>query len=208
MQTDRALASQANYIFSRDKNYSPWDVYCKSQFCLFLYIDLLLPVATTSIFFFFSLQPTSQPNELRDKAFLFLPPLMDFLSPDGTRFQYPTRTPYWSLNLSGDPPLAPAHEIALGLPSVKLEIVMEGRYYSPQVYEAIREFHQHKGFNPESQDVARKLGDELYHLVNDEMDPDTQPSRRTYCPCQRYRVFVRCKLMDLSICSSHELSIR
>ncbi|KAK7057845.1 hypothetical protein R3P38DRAFT_3169351 [Favolaschia claudopus] len=153
------FASQAVYIFSHVKNYSPLNFY----------------VIVSGITIRFVLMPTRKRIQLRGRVSLFLPPAKDLLSPDGARLQYSNRAPYWSLHPSGNPPLAPELVSALGLPSVQTKISINGIFFSPQFYESIAQFHRQKGFDPTSQDVAREMGLPLYHLVDDETDP-VQPS--------------------------------
>ncbi|KAK7033802.1 hypothetical protein R3P38DRAFT_3351656 [Favolaschia claudopus] len=159
--TSQLFASQAVYIFSHIKNYSPLNFY--------------FAVSCTVIRFM--LMPTRKRIQLRGRVSLFLPSTNDFLSPDGTRLQleYVNRAPYWSLDPSGHPPLAPERAASLGLPSVETRIAIDGIYHSPRRYESIiAQFYRQRGFDPASQDVARELGCPLYHLVDDETDPVQQ----------------------------------
>jgi hypothetical protein len=58
---------------------------------------------------------------------------------------------------------------ALGFPSISLSTKIEGWSLDDSVYAGLRQFHQAKDFDPDSQDVARDLGQPLYRLVT-EMD--------------------------------------
>jgi hypothetical protein len=59
---------------------------------------------------------------------------------------------------------------ALGFPSISLSIGVIGDSWDASVYTGLRQFHQAKGFDPDSQDVARHLGERLYQLAG-EIDP-------------------------------------
>jgi hypothetical protein len=60
--------------------------------------------------------------------------------------------------------------IRLGFPSISLSTNVYGKSWDASVYAGLREFHQAKGFNPDSQDIARHLGDALYQSAT-ETDP-------------------------------------
>jgi hypothetical protein len=55
----------------------------------------------------------------------------------------------------------------LGFPSISLSTVISGRFWDAGVYAGLRQFHQAKGFDPDSQDVARYLHDPLWQLASD-----------------------------------------
>ncbi|KAK7057839.1 hypothetical protein R3P38DRAFT_1187942 [Favolaschia claudopus] len=159
----KLFASQAVYIFNHTKDYSPSNFYFMVNFISIEY----------------ALMPTRKRTRLRGRVSLFLPPAKYFLSPDGTQLQFSNQPPYWSFQHSGNSPLSPEEAAIFGLPSVETKIRMAGIYYSPQFYESIAQFHRHKGFDATSQDVARKMGYQLFHLVDDEKDP-VQHSRRLW----------------------------
>jgi hypothetical protein len=58
---------------------------------------------------------------------------------------------------------------ALGFPCISLSTKIEGWSWDDSVYAGLREFHRAKGFDPDSQDIARHLGEPLYSLAR-EMD--------------------------------------
>jgi sigma54-dependent transcription regulator len=58
---------------------------------------------------------------------------------------------------------------ALGFPSISLHTEVWGGSWDASVYAALHQFHQAKGFDPDSQDVACHLGEPLYQLAR-EMD--------------------------------------
>ncbi|KAJ7866115.1 hypothetical protein B0H13DRAFT_2352698 [Mycena leptocephala] len=58
---------------------------------------------------------------------------------------------------------------ALGFPSISLFTNVYGKSWDASVYAGLCQFHQAKGFDPDSQGVARHLGDGAYQLSS-EMD--------------------------------------
>jgi hypothetical protein len=54
---------------------------------------------------------------------------------------------------------------ALGFPSVSLSTGLDGWSWDASVYAGLRRLHQAKGFDPDTQNVARHLGEPLYHLA-------------------------------------------
>ncbi|KAJ7223413.1 hypothetical protein GGX14DRAFT_330627, partial [Mycena pura] len=71
---------------------------------------------------------------------------------------------YWSLDPAGIVRLSAEDAKNLGFPAIELKITAWGRSFDGSVYDGLREFHQAKGFNPDSQDVARHLGYPLYEV--------------------------------------------
>jgi hypothetical protein len=59
---------------------------------------------------------------------------------------------------------------ALGFPTISLSTNVYGMSWDASVYAGLRQFHQVKGFDPDSLDVARHLGKPLYQLAG-EIDP-------------------------------------
>ncbi|KAJ6462951.1 hypothetical protein C8R45DRAFT_783591, partial [Mycena sanguinolenta] len=96
-------------------------------------------------------------------GFLFLCPWEHFQT-DQSSFKWPNCPAYWSLDPSGAEPLSSEDAVNLGFPSFVLSIVIHGRSWDASVYAGIRQFHQAKGFNPDSQDVARHLGYPLWQF--------------------------------------------
>jgi sigma54-dependent transcription regulator len=56
---------------------------------------------------------------------------------------------------------------ALGFPSISLSTKILGNSWDASVYAGLHQFHQAKGFDPDSQDVARHLGQSLYQLLSE-----------------------------------------
>ncbi|KAJ7697867.1 hypothetical protein B0H17DRAFT_1051447 [Mycena rosella] len=52
----------------------------------------------------------------------------------------------------------------LGFPAINIELMLWGTSWDESVYKGTRQFHQAKGFDPDSQDVARELGYPLYAI--------------------------------------------
>jgi hypothetical protein len=59
---------------------------------------------------------------------------------------------------------------ALGFPSISLSMNVIGRSWDASVYTGLCQFHQAKGFDPDSQDVARHRDQPLCQLAG-EIDP-------------------------------------
>ncbi|KAJ7340577.1 hypothetical protein DFH08DRAFT_658284, partial [Mycena albidolilacea] len=96
-------------------------------------------------------------------VFLFLCPPTDFqIGPSS--FKWPECPAYWSLDPFGTDPLSWEDAANLGFPSLQLFTRIRGRSWDAGVYAGLRQFHQAKGFDPESQDVARHLGQPLLEL--------------------------------------------
>ncbi|KAJ6464496.1 hypothetical protein C8R45DRAFT_795380, partial [Mycena sanguinolenta] len=72
---------------------------------------------------------------------------------------------YWCLNLSGADRLSMEDARNLGFPAIHIETKMFGRSWDRSVYEGLRRFHEGKGFDPDSRDVARQLGYPLYEVL-------------------------------------------
>ncbi|KAJ7037068.1 hypothetical protein C8F04DRAFT_1093491 [Mycena alexandri] len=102
-------------------------------------------------------------------GFLFLCPKEDFqVGP--CSFRWPNRLAYWSLDPEGLQPLCTDEAERVGFPPFQLTTNIYGRSWDASVYAGLRQFHQAKGFDPDSQDIARNLGEPLYRLSRD-VDP-------------------------------------
>ncbi|KAJ6566376.1 hypothetical protein B0H19DRAFT_1257601 [Mycena capillaripes] len=99
-------------------------------------------------------------------GFLFLCPEKDFqIGPSS--FCWPDFPAYWSLDPSGVERLSAEEATGFGFPSLELKTKIWGYSWDPSVYAGIRKFHQAKGFDPESQDVARHLERPLFYPCNE-----------------------------------------
>ncbi|KAJ7601997.1 hypothetical protein B0H17DRAFT_969390, partial [Mycena rosella] len=76
---------------------------------------------------------------------------------------------YWSLDPSGAEHLSREEAEQLGFPIFTIEMEVGGRSWDESVYIGICQFHQAKGFDPDSQDVTRELG---YPLIKILKEPD------------------------------------
>ncbi|KAF8206022.1 hypothetical protein K438DRAFT_497978 [Mycena galopus ATCC 62051] len=98
------------------------------------------------------------------KGFLFLCPLGDFRIGDTLSFKWPDCPAYWSFDPSGTECISPEEATNLGFPSMRLSTTIWGTSWDSEVYLGLCQFHQGKGFDPDSQEVARQLGYPLYEL--------------------------------------------
>ncbi|KAF7337105.1 hypothetical protein MVEN_02148100 [Mycena venus] len=97
------------------------------------------------------------------EGFLFLCPMEDFRTGPSS-FNWPDRPAYWSLDPSGAGCLSTDDADRLGFPSTNLSAEIAGQSWDARVCAGLSRFHQAKGFDPESQDVARHLGQPLYQF--------------------------------------------
>ncbi|KAJ7168969.1 hypothetical protein C8R46DRAFT_1092955 [Mycena filopes] len=105
----------------------------------------------------------SSPNTTPPPGYLFLCPSEAFKTGPLT-FKWPDCPAYWSLDPSGIDRLSTEEATRLGFPSMELRTEVEGRSWNASVYAGLRQFHEAKGFDPDSQDVARHLGYPLYRV--------------------------------------------
>ncbi|KAJ7111709.1 hypothetical protein C8R44DRAFT_558510, partial [Mycena epipterygia] len=94
--------------------------------------------------------------------YLFLCPLQDLRTGEGTRFRHPDIAAYWSLDPSGRERLSHWKASMLGFPALGFKMKLWGRSWNDSVYAGLRRFHLGKGFDPNSQDIARHMGVPLY----------------------------------------------
>ncbi|KAJ6502777.1 hypothetical protein C8R47DRAFT_1316759 [Mycena vitilis] len=133
--------SQANHIFQRSQIVSDLQNYV-------LVCVVSFEVTVSSI-------------ENDPEGFLFLCPTDDF---DVTSGGWPARPTYWSLDPSGMHALSTEDATKAGFPELQFKISTYGKSWYPSEYAGLCKFHQAKGFDPYSQDVARHLGLPLYQL--------------------------------------------
>lgn len=72
-------------------------------------------------------------------------------------FRIPDCPAYWSLHPFGAARLSEEEARNHGFPDVDIRIVAGGRSWDDRVYAGIRQFHEAKGFDPYSQEVALEL---------------------------------------------------
>ncbi|KAJ6526059.1 hypothetical protein B0H19DRAFT_1385801 [Mycena capillaripes] len=139
--------SQANHIFSRVQITSNLEDY----------------VVVHNIFFNLSI-PAASSNP--PSGFLFLCPPEDFRTGPSS-FSWPDCSAYWSLDPIGTERLSMEDTMSLGLPSIRFLMGIRGTSWDANVYAGLRHLHQAKGFDPDSQEVARHLGERLYRLPSE-----------------------------------------
>jgi hypothetical protein len=103
-------------------------------------------------------------------GFLFLCPANNFQTGPSS-FRWPECATYWSLDPSGVERLSMDDATALGFSSISLSTKLHGRSWDSSVYAGLRQFHEAKGFDPDSQDVARHLRNPLYQLSTETDGP-------------------------------------
>ncbi|KAJ6512476.1 hypothetical protein C8R45DRAFT_322286 [Mycena sanguinolenta] len=112
---------------------------------------------------YFNLRLAIHSEETVPTGFLFLCRPEDFRTGKSS-VKWPDCPAYWSLNPSGAEQLAPEDAIGLGFPSFSITTRVRGYSWDASLYAGLRQFHQAKGFDPDSQDVARHLGHKLYQV--------------------------------------------
>ncbi|KAJ6555807.1 hypothetical protein B0H19DRAFT_1376839 [Mycena capillaripes] len=139
--------SQANHIFSRLQITSNFEDYALIHS---IWFDIVI----------------SASKEESPAGFLFLCPTEDFRTGPFS-FWWPECPAYWSLDPFGVERLTAEEATELGFPSLRLGTTIGGRSWDANVYAGLRQFHKAKGFDPDSQDVARYFREPLYQLSNE-----------------------------------------
>ncbi|KAF7373703.1 hypothetical protein MSAN_00581300 [Mycena sanguinolenta] len=109
-------------------------------------------------------------NAQKEEGYLFVCPPEDFRSGENS-FQWPRCPAYWSLDPCGADRLSPEDAKLFGFDIIHIETVVHGGSWDNGVYEGLRRFHQAKGFDPRSQDIARHLKYPLFELSSEEIVP-------------------------------------
>ncbi|KAK7063346.1 hypothetical protein R3P38DRAFT_3415111 [Favolaschia claudopus] len=81
---------------------------------------------------------------------------------------------YWSFDPSGDDCLSPNEALNLALPQASLEIFVSHAFVDEALFKDLHTFHTMKGFNADSQEIAKHLGLPLLYF-GDEGDPPPSP---------------------------------
>ncbi|KAJ7679414.1 hypothetical protein DFH06DRAFT_510532 [Mycena polygramma] len=102
-------------------------------------------------------------------GYLFLCPVKHFRT-GSSSYRWPACPAYWSLDPTGTEHLSNEEATRLGFPTISLKTSISFLYWDASVYAGLRKFHQAKGFDPDSQEVARHLG-QLLELVGEEEVP-------------------------------------
>lgn len=99
-------------------------------------------------------------------GYLFICPV-GHLQTGATSFGWPACPAYWSLDPCGAERLSVEEAMHLGFPALELTTKVEGLSWDATVYAGLREIHEAKGFDPDSQDVALDEGYPLYQVSNE-----------------------------------------
>ncbi|KAJ7033801.1 hypothetical protein C8F04DRAFT_609550 [Mycena alexandri] len=146
--TDRGVwLSQANHIFHRLQ-------------VIDNYLDYVM---VRGMHFKIEIQPSV---EAPPPGYLFLCPPNAFQA-GSSSLRWPNCPSYWSLDPLGVECLTAEEATRLGFPFMLLTTSVLGHSWDASVYTGLRQFHAAKGFDPDSQDVARHLGYPLYELSVD-----------------------------------------
>jgi hypothetical protein len=111
---------------------------------------------------YFKVQISATPKD-GPSGYLFLCPRSDFHVGKSV-FGWPDCAAYWSRDPLGLERLSTNEAMRFGFPSIKLKRSVYIRSWDADVYAGLRQFHQGKGFNPDSQDIARHLGHPLFQV--------------------------------------------
>ncbi|KAK7046207.1 hypothetical protein R3P38DRAFT_3257674 [Favolaschia claudopus] len=80
----------------------------------------------------------------------------------------PERPWYWSLDPYGAEKLNEEKATELGFPTIEPDITICARKWDEFVYDGLSQFHERKGFDPYSQEVAVKLNEPLFEILSDQ----------------------------------------
>ncbi|KAF8206794.1 hypothetical protein K438DRAFT_1963106 [Mycena galopus ATCC 62051] len=95
-------------------------------------------------------------SQTHPEGTLFLCPMNEFqCGPSSSR--WPDCPAYWSLDPLGASRLSTEEAERLGFPSIQLATKIYVKSWDEHFYAGLRKFHQVKGFDPDSQDVAWEL---------------------------------------------------
>ncbi|KAJ6464561.1 hypothetical protein C8R45DRAFT_1024403 [Mycena sanguinolenta] len=145
--------AQANYVFSQLQTTSDLDDY----------------VLLTHVIFDLRCFPNPFNSQVPE-GYLFVCPAGDFQTEENS-LRWPDCPAYWSLDPSGNVPLTSEDAKTLGFPMIHIETMVGGYSWDESVYKGIRQFHAGKGFNPDSQDLAKNLGYPLFKLATEKVPP-------------------------------------
>ncbi|KAF7353288.1 hypothetical protein MSAN_01516800 [Mycena sanguinolenta] len=126
------------------------------------------------------------------EGYVFVCPPEDFRTntePHANSYQWPACPAYWSLNPSGADRLSTEDARILGFPAIHIETIMLGHSWDHSIYQGLQRFHEGKGFDPYSREVARQLEYPLFEVLSDHVP---FPAREVK--------FLRCYLQDPELC--------
>jgi hypothetical protein len=98
------------------------------------------------------------------EGYLFLCLPEQFHTGPSLSSKWPECPAYWSLHPSGVERLSWEDAAILGFPHIGILEYAVGQSWDAHAYEGLRQFHQAKGFDPDSQELALHLGQPLYEL--------------------------------------------
>ncbi|KAF7337245.1 Kinase-like protein [Mycena sanguinolenta] len=140
----KAWLAQANRIFAELE-----EAYVEDCICVY------------SVQFALRCVPIANKLDIVPQGYLFICPVQDFRTgtePHAHLYQWPACPAYWSLDPSGADRLSTEDAENLGFPAIHIETTMIGHSWDRRVYEGLRRFHESKGLDPDSREVARRLG--------------------------------------------------
>ncbi|KAJ7884210.1 hypothetical protein B0H14DRAFT_2701046 [Mycena olivaceomarginata] len=103
-------------------------------------------------------------------GYLFLCPATDFGTDVPACLAVPTCPAYWSIDPSGAERLSAEEARTLGFPDIDSWTEVRGMFWDSIVYGGIRQFHEAKGFDPDSQEVAIHFGYTLFEVSCEQDD--------------------------------------
>ncbi|KAJ7469397.1 hypothetical protein B0H11DRAFT_1731464, partial [Mycena galericulata] len=83
---------------------------------------------------------------------------------------------YWSFDPTGAERLSTEAAMRLGFPALRFRTRVKLKSWDDNVYAGLREFHESRGFDPDSEDMSRDLGYLIYKLPDAEHDEDLYDS--------------------------------
>ncbi|KAJ7469386.1 hypothetical protein B0H11DRAFT_2283845 [Mycena galericulata] len=107
-------------------------------------------------------------------GYLFVCPPEDFRLPGTSSFRWPDCPAYWSFDPTGAERLSSEAAMHHGFPPFNFRARVKLRSWDDSVYAGLREFHESRGFDPDSQDMARHLGHLIYKVVDEESTSDDE----------------------------------
>ncbi|KAJ7478035.1 hypothetical protein B0H11DRAFT_1286316 [Mycena galericulata] len=141
--------SQANHIFDQLNVASKKETYA------------LVESVTFELF-------VTRPGFDRRSGYLFVCPPDDFRLPGSSSFRWPDCPAYWSIDPTGAERLTTEAARLLGFPILEFRTRVKLSSWDDTVYTGLREFHESRGFDPDSQDMARHLGHLIYKVSDGE----------------------------------------
>ncbi|KAJ7713608.1 hypothetical protein B0H16DRAFT_1248397, partial [Mycena metata] len=89
--------------------------------------------------------------------FLFICPISNLYQSEN-KVSWPPVVSYWSFDPAGSMRMTTEEAQSLGLPEPTMRARAIDWYWDSDVYSALQDFFQSKGFDPQTRDVARHLG--------------------------------------------------